>query len=199
VTAPVTVADLRHYLEAVPDGEAEDDKLQAYIDRAWGTITTYLGFEYAAYPGAATALVVAHAGGSTLHLPAHEAGSITAVTDSSGSTVLSTTYAENADGGLYFTVNNYPYGASGYGLPLWAPGRYTVTAKWGYGPTAPDALKQLCLEVAVSIWTSRDPTTAIDDTVDRAGDFLRYRGGLTPVQHDTLRRIKAGYHTRVLA
>jgi hypothetical protein len=31
-----------------------------------------------------------------------------------------------------------------------------VTAVWGYGPTPPDAIEQLTLELAVNVWRSRD-------------------------------------------
>jgi len=49
------------------------------------------------------------------------------------------------------------YRASGWGGAVWGDlPRYRVTAVWGYGPTPPDSVVQLTLELAVNIWRSRD-------------------------------------------
>ena len=49
------------------------------------------------------------------------------------------------------------YRASGWGMRSYGDlPRYRVTAIWGYGPTPPDSIVELCLEIAVNIWRSRD-------------------------------------------
>jgi hypothetical protein len=195
-----TVEELRAYLTQVNTTTADTTLLQAVLDRATDIIDKALGFSFAAYP-AASAKVIAHAGGSTLNLPAHQVGTVTVVADNSGSTVLSTTYAEDATGDLYFTTNNYPYGTSLQGLPLWSPGRYTVTAVWGYGPTPPESIVQVCLEVAVNIWRGKDRGMWTEVVGVEGSGGLRFTGGLTNQQRSILAAVRHDLRSggRVLA
>ena len=171
------------------------------VKRASAMVERFLGFTFAEYPGSPSTLVVAHSGGSVLYLPAHEAGSITAVTDNVGSTVLSTAYAEDHNGNLYFTVNNYPYGATGAPLGLFAPGRYTVTAKWGYGPTVPEDVVEVVLELAVNIWRGKDRGMWTDYVGVQGSGELLFTGGLTNQQRAILTQVRRDLRNpgRVLA
>ena len=129
--------------------DARVDEIQA---RAYDIVNQYLGFTLAAYPGSATTQVVLGEGTSYLRLPPHEAASVTTVTDLYGTTI--TGWAEDDDGAL-FLASAYP-GLNGGLVWQWGKGhRFTVTAKWGYGP-APDSVVEVELEIAVNLWREKE-------------------------------------------
>jgi hypothetical protein len=184
-----TVEELRAYLSQVGTTTGDTEQLQDVLDRATDMIDQALGFAFAAYPGSATTKTITHTGGSTLYLPPHQAGTVTVVTDPWADTITSTYYAEDDHGNLYTTAENYPYGAHGGVVGLFAPGRYVVTAKWGHGP-APASIVEVCLELAVNIWRGKDRGMWTETIgVDGEGG-LRFTGGMTSQQRSILRAAK---------
>lgn len=142
---------LREYLRQAPTDNAATSVQDHIRARAYSIINEHLGFTFAAYPGSASAKVVYGQGGSNLYLPAHMAGSVTTVTDEGGGSV--TGWSEDADGSLHLTTTFPP---SIDAPPMWRDGaRYTVTAKWGYGP-APESIVELEIELCVNIYRERD-------------------------------------------
>jgi hypothetical protein len=143
-------------LPSVTLASAADALLQDCLDRATGTIRNAMRslladptFDYTAYGAAATKIVIGTQG-EYLTLPAYQLASATLVEYQSGSNpssytaLAATEWEAGADGRLYR--------AGGWSNSA----RYRVTAVWGYGPTPPDAIEQLTLELAVNVWRSRD-------------------------------------------
>jgi hypothetical protein len=143
-------------LPSVTLASAADALLQDCLDRATSTIRNAMRslladptFDYTAYGAAATKIVI----GTTneyLTLPAYQLSSATLVEYQSGSNPSSYTTLD---------ANQWEAGADGrlYRAGGWSnSARYRVTAVWGYGPTPPDAIEQLTLELAVNVWRSRD-------------------------------------------
>jgi len=138
---------------------ATDALLQSCLDRATNIIRSALcaaledpNFDYAAFGAAATKIVRGHRG-EYLIIPAHQAGSVTLVEYQSGSNPA--TYQAIAD--QYLEEDGRLYRAVGWwgGISGYQP-RYRITAVWGYGPTVPQAIEELTLELAVNIWRSKD-------------------------------------------
>jgi len=140
---------------------ATDSTLQNALDRATDIVRSAMRslladptFDYAAYSASLPNLVRGY-DTHYLHLPPYQLGSVTLVEYQSGSnpstytTLTADQWEAQADGRLYRAAG---WGGGLYGdLP-----RYRITASWGYGPTPPDAVEQLTLELAVNIWRSRD-------------------------------------------
>jgi hypothetical protein len=143
-------------LPSVTLASAADALLQDCLDRATSTIRNAMrslladpAFDYSAYGAASTKIVLGTAN-EYLTLPAYQLTSATLVEYQSGTNPSSYTalaadqWEAGADGRLYR--------AGGWSNSA----RYRVTAVWGYGPTPPDAIEQLTLELAVNVWRSRD-------------------------------------------
>lgn len=165
-------------------------KIDAVIDRAWSILCASLGFEFGEYPASTTDKVVYSAGGAELVLPPHEAGSVTTVLYPAGSTVPSTNYTQ-ADGRLYLGGSYGYYGSSGW-MTTWERGRYTVTAKWGYG-LAPDSIKEVALELAVNIWRGADRGLFTDVIGVEGGGAVGYTGALTNQQKMVVNAVRRQY------
>lgn len=133
---------------------ATDALLQSCLDRATDVVRQALraaladpSFDWAAYP-AASAAIVRGVSGEYLRIPPHQAGSVSLVEYESGWSPA--TYAALPD--QWLEEGQFLYRAG-----RWSPHqRYRVTAVWGYGPTVPESVVQLTLELAVNIWRSRD-------------------------------------------
>lgn len=132
---------------------ATDDLLQDCLDRATGIVRDALRallgddtFDYAAY-GVTSTKILTSAPDYYFTIPPHQAGSVTLVEYQSASNPAA--YATIPD--QFLEESGRLYRASGWGVA-----RYRVTAIWGYGPTPPDSIEQLTLELAVNIWRSRD-------------------------------------------
>lgn len=194
----ITVEQLGDYLEQV-DTTADATLLEAVIGRAESIVDEYLGFTFAGYDATATERVITAYGTSVLVLPPHEAGSVTQVT-LEGSTTLLTDWTEDSTSGNLTFEGWLPFGSSTYGLAwgafspfgYWGPGRYAVTAKWGYG-TAPAALEEVCLELAVNIWRGRDKGMWADVIGVEGSGGLRFTGGVTNQQRAILDSIREKY------
>jgi hypothetical protein len=143
-------------LPSVTLASAADALLQDCLDRATSTIRNAMRslladptFDYTAY-GAASTKIVLGTTNEYLTLPAYQLSSVTLVEYQSGTNPSSYTA---------LAANQWEAGADGrlYRAGGWAgSARYRVTAVWGYGPTPPDAIEQLTLELAVNVWRSRD-------------------------------------------
>src|SRR5574338_172031 len=196
----ITVEQLGDYLEQV-DTTADASLLEAVIGRAESIVTEYLGFEFAGYGATATARLVPAYGTPTLVLPPHQIGSITAVrlegatTDIDAATYTEDTVTGNLTFDGYWPSVTYPgtgwwgaFSTSGY----WGPARYSVTAKWGYD-TAPAALEEVALELAVNIWRGRDKGMWQDIVGVEGSGGLRFTGGVTNQQRAILDSIREKY------
>jgi hypothetical protein len=183
-----TIAELRAYLPQVAVTAANDALLQDVLARANAIVNDALGFEFGAYGAAATLrdVLKSHTG-YWFELPAHKAGTVTAVSLVSGrgttseSTEVVTDWLEESDGRVY---------ADGQ----WAGGNwYRVTAFWGYGP-APTTIVEVELEIAVIIWRGRDASSWQSDTGADGQGAVSFNRALTWAQ----RSIIDGVRMRVL-
>ena len=129
-------------------------------------------FDYAAW-GAASTQVVRSYGGWYLSLPAHQAGSVTAIAYDGGDAVSD-----------WLVEDAVLYLAAGWGAQ-----RYRVMAVWGYGPTVPAAVEQVTLELAVNIWRSKDKGGFSEMVGADGGGAIRVVAGLTKQQEATLRNV----------
>ena len=197
--AIVTRAQLVQYLEQLDGHSEEDPLLDAVIERAESIVTEYLGFTFTDYDDPATERVITAYGTSTLVLPPHEIGSVDSVT-LHGSTTEITDWEEDAITGNLTFQGWLPFGSTIYGqawgafspFGYWGPGRYAVTAAWGYG-TPPAALAEVVLELAVNIWRGRDRGMWTDIVGVEGSGGLRFTGGITNQQRAILDSIREKY------
>ena len=166
-----------------------DSLLQACLDRATGTVRGAMRslladptFDWASY-GAASTKIVLGVPGDYLYLPPHQAGSVTLVE-----------YLSSTNPAAYTTVaDEWSEESSDR---LWRPGRwslderYRVTAVWGYGPTVPDQVVEVVLELAVNIWRSRDKGGFTEMVGAEGGGAVRAVAGLTKQQQATLENVR---------
>lgn len=180
--------------------------LQDALNRATGWIDEILSpISFGDYP-AAEARRVEGLGETTLYLPAHMDGSVTAVSYG-GQTI--TGYEVLPSGNLYrqagwaLTQPGRTTDDVLAGAPLgWRPaqtdwafvvegaGHYLVTARWGYGPPPP-AVAQLCLELAVGIWRLRERGMVTEAINAAGGGRSIYAGGINKTQAALLNAIRA--------
>lgn len=191
-----TVAQLRGYLKQIPtlqstpnatqQAVAETDALLTDIlTRATDAIDQMLEFSFAAY-GVASSKKVMSQGGRILALPAHQNASVTAVA-LDGDSITGYTYVREGRRGFLMLDAGWP-----------ACALLDITAAWGAGP-APASVVEMCLELAVNIWRSRDRGMFADVIgVDASsgpvgGGGVAYIGTLTKMQQMTLTKIKRSY------
>lgn len=176
-----TLAQLREYLDQVRTEivtPGTDAQLTSILARATGIINQVIAgglglatFAYAAYPAASTKIITAY-GGAYLSIPALSADSVTLVEEETSFNPVAYTalsagvWAAQADGRLYRPGM--------WGMDV----RYRVTAVWGYGPV-PDAIAEVCLELAVNIWRSRSKGGFTEIVGTEGGGAIRAVAGLT--------------------
>jgi len=186
--AYATVDQLREYLSQVEDGAEADAKLGIILDRATDIVDLALGFAFVGVDAQATSRDVRARGGVWLQIPPHQVGSVTAVLKVLGRGTIgevtldvAATYGfvEEDDGRLYCD----------YG---WAPGWYRVTALWGYG-TAPAAIVEVTLELAVNLWRSADRGMYSDVIGVEGGGAVGYARALTNQQRMIIDGVRARY------
>ena len=209
--AYATVDELRTYLKQVPLGAQMDIELTAVLARATSIIDEFLGFSFIAYGAASTINVPSH-GGQYLTLPPHDPATPPTVINISG--ISYNTIAAITD----FNVRQFrsravlwrlqPATAVSFWWPspqwptsLWPDPYYSVTAKWGYGPP-PDAIVEVCLEVAVNIWRQKDRGMFTDvigvDGSPAGSSVVVVRGAFTNQQTAVMSAIKAKYSEVIL-
>jgi hypothetical protein len=153
-----TTDQLYAYLDQLAVTTAETALLTDILTRATAKVDRYIrtsigdpAFTFQEYPAATTKTVTSY-GGVTLSLPAHERGSVTAVsyestTNPSTWTAITDTWEEMPDGSIY---RPYGWGAQTGYVPL----RYQITAAWGYGPVPAD-IESITLNLAVNMHRSK--------------------------------------------
>jgi hypothetical protein len=160
-TMYATTAQLQAYLDQVTASTEETERMADILTRATGIVRSAIRnglrdqtFDFDESTPAATARTVNAGYGPYMTLPPHIIGSVTAVVDSLGATVSSSDYTEQAHAPHYgaLLLSGDPWSTTS--PTLWG-GRYTVTARWGYGPV-PAEIEELCLEIAVDIWRKKD-------------------------------------------
>lgn len=173
-----------------------DSLLGAVLDRATDTIRTALRalladptFDYAPWGAASTKIVIAPSS-YELRLPAYQAGSVTLIENQTGSvpstyTALDSNQWEEIEGGAVYRSSGWAGLYFSGAMP-----RYRVTAIWGYGPTPPDSIVELCLEIAVNIWRSRDKGGFSEVVGVEGGGAIRQVAGLNKGQIAVLEAIR---------
>jgi hypothetical protein len=180
-TAYATAAQVRAYLGQVTSDD--DTLLGDILVRATAFIDDALGFHFAAWGVAASADFHTEYGGRYLTPPAFKAASVTAVAlvYSKGATTESTAaitdYVDLGDGRLYRDCG-------------WSPGWYRVTAVWGYGP-APKSIEEVCIEVAINMWHSKD-RAAFTDALGTGSGATTGPDGLSGGQRAIIQRVHDG-------
>jgi hypothetical protein len=174
---------------------ATDTLLQSCLDRATDLVRSAMrslladpDFDYTAWPSATTKIVRGY-DTYALRLPPHQLGTVTLVEYQSSSnpsayTALTADVWEAGDHG-------YLYRASGWGGGIGGDfPRYRITAIWGYGPTPPDAITQLTLELAVNIWRSRDKGGFTEIVGVNGSGGIKQIAGLNAQQQMTLENLR---------
>jgi hypothetical protein len=201
MTAYLTIAEFRMHVDKVATGATADALITDCIASATDEVDTYLGFSFAAYPGSASDALAYGGGTPILYLPPHQQGSVTTITPEGGTAIDDTTWTEQADGSIYLDAAYRPYPqpyASMRYSAGWGFYRYTVAAKWGYGPV-PAAIKQVTREVATNIFRARDKGLYTDVIGVEGGGAIRYIGGFTNQQREILNKTKSRYNVRIFA
>jgi hypothetical protein len=180
-----TLDQLREYLPTTPRTTEADTLLQRVLDRATSLIDLALGFSFEGFAESSRRVGAGY--GPFLSLPPHQVGSVTEVAPSKdpATPVDPDLWDEMADGTLWRdpATNPNPWGAD----------RYLVTASWGYGDP-PEAVAEVCLELAVNIYRSRDAGRFSDVVGVAGGGAVGYERALTAQQKLILERVRAHYH-----
>lgn len=149
---------------------------------------------FAPWPAVAEVRRVRAWGGEYLALPPHQPGTVAEVRYPAIGTgsINPAWYQETADGMLEIIAPTASYPliwSRGYDRPVWGAGQYEVTAIWGWGPV-PASVEEICLELAVNIWRSKD-SGGFRETggVDTAA-VIRYVAGLTSAQQGVIDALK---------
>lgn len=188
-----TVERIQDELEQVTPTAANLRLLQRKLDRATGIVRDTMRalladptFDYVAYGAASTKIIRGHAG-SYLTLPPHQEGSVTLVEYQSGTNPA--TYSTLAD--QYLVEGGQLYRAGGWSHSGY---RYRATAVWGYGPTVPDGIVQVVLEIGVNLWRGKDRGMWTDTIGADGAGSVKYTGGLTNLQKQVLENACAQLH-----
>ncbi len=190
MAAYATVDQLREMLPQVAAGAANDLLLVSMLERATRVAEGRLGFQFAEYGAAASKDFVGQTTGQVLVIPAHQAGSVTAIAEleckgmtSEWSTAL-TEWVELAE--------EISAGARLFRYAGWRTGWFRATAVWGYGP-APAEVVEVVLELAVNLWRGRDRGMWSDVVGVEGGGAVGYVRALTNQQRMVLDDVRARY------
>jgi hypothetical protein len=181
-----TVAQFRAYLKQTTTTTLTDDDAQEILNRATAICddaSVGLGFHFGGYTGGQQTVLSNHS--PYLELPPYQPGSVSAIT-LDGNPIVD--WVADPDGTLRRTVaSQWPVkDIDAWG---WRGFYYVVTANWGYGPP-PDSVIEVCLEVAVNIWRSRDAGRFTNVVGPADGGAVGYEGALTPLQRSVLQGLK---------
>ena len=178
--AYATVTQMRDYLPQVKVSSEQETLLEAILARSTSMIDGALGFSFLGYDAVATLRTVLADGTNYLTLPPHESGSVTIVGYGG------TTYTDYAQRVVHGRGTLY----RAYG---WWRDYVDVTAKWGYG-LPPASIVEVCLELAVNIWRSKDRGMFTDVIgVEGSGAVFIPSRMFTATQQDVVARVKAQY------
>lgn len=192
-----TVAQMRGNLDQLKAGAVETALLQDKLDSAQDLIDLELGFAFAGYLTAAAAQSFSTRAGRLLHLPYYQAGTLTAVAlvyEDDGRPAAPAYSSLTLPAAWPFTDyeaesddHTYLWRPSG-----WPGGRYTATAKWGYG-TASDSIVELCLEVARDLWFAREASMSSEVAGVQGAGAVPIQYAWTHRQYKVLQKIKLLY------
>lgn len=194
--ALVTVARLREYLDKVPANAATTTTLTNILANVESIVTDALGFTFLDAGQdwddvTASAKRVRSEVSKYLRLPAYQVGSIVSIYRLDGVTVSDV--AIEADTYEETDEHFYVYRPNG-----WGGYRYSVTAKFGYGPP-PGSVTELILELAANVWRQKDQglfqTSSGVDTLNNStgGGFIKYVGGLNADQRKIIATVRRKY------
>jgi len=196
-TGYASTTQMRAYLSQVPAGVAVDALLQECLDRASAAVDGELGFSFAGYASTAGARTFSSRGGRLLHLPYHESGSLTALSltyEESGRPETPVQVDVTLPTAIAFSVytaeaddHTYLWRATG-----WPSGRYSGTAKWGYG-SAPADIVQVTLELAINLWLAKDGGQFSDVVGIEGGGAVGYNRAWTNRQRMILAATRLRY------
>jgi len=156
-------------------------KVNNVLTRAQEIVDNYLRFTFAGFTDATDKNVRAQFGPYFV-IPAHEFGSISAVTTIAGTAI--TDFEELQSGVLYAYDPDTGYEHE------WNGAMYTITANWGYGDCPAD-VAEVVLELAVNIWRSAESGhfTNVIGASD-GGNAVGYEAALTPRQKMALKNAR---------
>jgi hypothetical protein len=176
---PAEFAGPSGYLKQVDIADPNNlAKVTAVLLRAEKIVDDILQFSYAGYTVEERAQRSQY--GAYFPLPAHEIGSVSAVTTT---TAVAITYFEEMDNGILYAVNEHGQEYN------WNAGRYLVTAGWGFGDV-PENVKEVVLEVAVNIWRSAEAGNFSDVVGVIDGGGVGYEKALTARQKLVLKKAR---------
>lgn len=181
-----SVASLREYLKQTTSGTLTDDQAQNILNRATAICddaSVGLGFHFNDYTPGQQTVISNHS--LYLELPPYQPGSVTLITID-GNTIVD--WVADPDGTIRRKIaSQWPIGQlDAWG---WRGFWYVVTANWGYGPP-PESVIEVCLELAVNIWRSRDAGRFSNVVGPADGGAVGYEGALTPLQRSILQGLK---------
>ena len=177
-----TLARLRaEHLTQVPAGATNDALLTQMLESATAFVDSALGFSFAGYAAAAVERAFwRDAARLWLHVPYYEAGTLTGLKH--GDTdIADTAYEIEADD---HTALFYEYG--------WRAGRYTATAKWGYG-TAPEEIVKVTMQLAVDLWNGRDARSQTNVSGVEGPGQITVQRAFTWQQYQIIQEIRRRY------
>lgn len=172
-------------------GDEHDSTLQTLIDNAESAVNNLLGFTFVDFPTVSilTARAIRWYGGEYVYLPAHKSGTLGAVVRSDNAyTIDSSTYTQEP-GSIYGTVE---VNRTLYSRSSWSPGRYSITAEWGYGPV-PAGVQEVMAELVVNIWRAKDAGHFSDVVGVPGANAVGYSKALTAFQRETLMNVRRRY------
>jgi hypothetical protein len=162
------------YLPQVNVGDSDtQSSLNAILLRSQAIVDSYLGFSFNGFATDTVKKVRAN-GGAYFRLPAHDIGTVSAVTDGAGTVVDSDYWYEIEETGNLIALNSGIVGR-------WYAGWYDVTADWGYGIVSNDVL-EVVFELAVHIWQARMAGNFSNVVGVQGGGAVGYERALTPRQ-----------------
>jgi len=146
-----------------------------------------LGFKFEGYLAAETARKFNSNGGATLlKLPYYEAGSLTNVSTVSGSGTEAT-LTEITDYDIEDDDHTYLYRSWG-----WSAGRYSATAKWGYGEP-PTEVVELTLQKATNLFIGAQGGQYSDVVGVEGAGAVGYNRAWTHAQRAVIASVRTKY------
>jgi hypothetical protein len=180
-----TVTRLRaEHLAQVPSGATNDALLTQMLESATAFVNDALGFAFTGYAATATAKTFYRDGARMwLPLPYYEAGTLTALTWEDDAT----DYMDDDDYVIEADDHTQIYSPWG-----WRKGRYSGTAKWGYG-TAPESIVKVTMQLAADLWAGRDVRSQANVAGVEGPGQVSVQRAFTWQQYQTIQAVRRQY------
>jgi len=177
-----TLARLRaEHLAQVPAGATNDALLTQMLETATAFVNDALGFAFTGYLAVAAARMFwRDASRLWLHVPYYEAGTLTGLICHE-TAIATTAYEIEADD---HTALFYEWG--------WRAGRYTATAKWGYGG-APESIVKVTMQMAADLWAGRDVRSQANVAGVEGPGQVTVQRAFTWQQYTTIQAVRRAY------